>query len=306
MQDFIHYSEEVLDARSKGLPIVALESTIISHGMPYPQNIDTAHEVENIIRSQGAIPATIVLHQGKIHVGTNTAIMQHFANDNAVIKASRRDLAYALSQGLSASTTVAATMMCAQMAGIEFFVTGGIGGVHRGASDSFDISADLTELGQTPVTVICAGAKAILDIPKTLETLETLGVPVIGYQSDTFPAFYSHSSRIVCPQRTEDPESIARLVQVQRKLGIKNGIVIANPIPIDAEIPHENILPVIEQAQREAQEQGVLGKALTPYLLQKICELTGGRSLSANIALIKNNALIGAKIAYSYSQLTST
>ena len=305
MQDLICYSEEVRTARNEGRAIVALESTIISHGMPYPDNISTARDVENIIRQQGAVPATIVIHQGKIHVGVSEDILEHFATDKSIIKASRRDLAYALSQELSASTTVAATMLCAQRAGIDFFVTGGIGGVHRGASDSFDISADLTELGQTQVTVICAGAKAILDIPKTLEVLETLGVPVIGYQSDHFPAFYSHSSDMICPQRANSPESIAKLTLTQRQLNLNNGILVANPIPLKDEISDEVIMPIIEQAQKDAYQQGVTGKALTPYLLQKICELTDGQSLTANIALIKSNALIGAKIAYSYSQLTS-
>ncbi|KTC81512.1 pseudouridine-5'-phosphate glycosidase [Legionella brunensis] len=295
--------EEVKDAIHRQLPIVVLESTIISHGMPFPQNLATATMVEQIIRDQGAIPATIALHEGKIHVGIDQNIMQSLASSKEVIKASRRDIAFVLSCKKTASTTVAATMYCAYLAGLTLFVTGGIGGVHHCVEESFDISADLIELSSTPITVICSGAKSILDLPKTLEMLETHGVPVIGYRTDEFPAFYSHSSGIPLLHRLDTATEIANLMSYQYKLKLNNGIVIANPIPKEAEIPDEKILPIIKQAQNEANH--VNGKSITPFLLQRISELTTGQSVQANIELIKNNALLGAEIAIAYQQQQS-
>lgn len=298
--ELLSFSEEVALAMANNQPIVALESTIISHGMPWPDNLATAQLVEDIIRAAGAVPATIALHQGKIHIGIDEKIMTVLANTDGIVKASRRDIAFVLSQKLSASTTVAATMYCSHLAGLPLFVTGGIGGVHPHVGDHFDISADLIELSLTPVTVICSGAKSILDLPKTLEVLETQGVPVVGYGTDEFPAFYSHSSGIPLAHRLDKAEDIARLMHYQRRLNISNGMVIANPIPKFAEIPDSQILPVIEQARREANH--VSGSAITPFLLQRITELTAGQSLLANIELIKNNALLGANIAIAYKK----
>ncbi|QRN03325.1 pseudouridine-5-phosphate glycosidase [Legionella sp. MW5194] len=289
---------EVFSAIAHRQPVVVLESTIISHGMPYPDNLATAHLVEQLVREEGAIPATIALHQGKIHIGIDEEIMDRLAQANGVLKASRRDLAYVLSQKLTASTTVAATMYCAYLAGLPLFATGGIGGVHQEVQNSFDISADIIELSSTPMTVVCSGAKSILDLPKTLEMLETHGVAVVGYQTNEFPAFYSHSSGIPLVHRLDNPEDIADMMHYQRRLNIRNGIVVANPIPKHAEIPDSDITPIIEQAHREAQH--IQGKAITPYLLQRISDLTAGRSLNANIELIKNNAILGAQIAIAY------
>ncbi|WED42017.1 pseudouridine-5'-phosphate glycosidase [Legionella cardiaca] len=299
--EMLAIGEEVKDALNRHLPIVALESTIISHGMPYPENLVTAKMVEQLIRDKGAVPATIALHQGKIHIGINQKVMEHLAKGENIMKASRRDLAFALSGKQSASTTVAATMYCAYLAGLPLFVTGGIGGVHHCVEESFDISADLIELSSTPVTVVCSGAKSILDLPKTLEMLETHGVPVIGYRTDEFPAFFSHSSGIPLLHRLDDTVEIANLMSCQYKLKLNNGIVIANPIPKEAEIPDEQIMPIIKQAQAEANR--VEGKAITPFLLQRIAELTAGQSLQANIELIKNNAQLGAEIAIAFQQI---
>lgn len=298
--ELLHFNEEVADAIHAKKPIVVLESTIISHGMPYPDNLAMAHMIEQVIRDNGAIPATIALYQGKIHIGTNASIMQHLASQVDVIKASKRDIAYVLSRNLPASTTVAATMFCANLAKLSLFVTGGIGGVHHLVNDSFDISADLIELSSTPVTVICSGAKSILDLPKTLEMLETHGVAVVGYKTDEFPAFFSHSSGIPLLHRLDSVDAIATMMHYQRKLKLCNGIVVANPIPKTAEIPDNEMNPIIKQAQREAQH--INGKAITPFLLKRIAELTAGQSLHANIELLKNNALLGAAIAVAYQQ----
>lgn len=298
--ELLHIGEEVAEAIKKQRPIVALESTIISHGMPYPDNLATAKEVEQLIRDNGAIPATIALYDGKIHVGIDHKIMEHIANHPEVIKASRRDIAFVLSHHLTASTTVAATMFCAHLAGLPLFVTGGIGGVHHHVGESFDISADLFELSSTPVTVICSGAKSILDLPKTLEVLETYGVAVVGYRTDEFPAFFSQSSGIPLLHRLDTPEDVANLMYYQYKLGLNNGIVIANPIPKAAEIPDEQIMPIIKQAQKEA--RNLNGKAITPFLLQRVAQLTAGQSLQANIELIKSNAILGAQIAIAFQQ----
>lgn len=294
----LELSQEVIEAINDNQPIVALESTIISHGMPYPDNLSTALDVEEVIRQEGAVPATIALMGGKIHVGLTKNSMEFLANSTEVIKASRRDIAFVLSQKLTASTTVAATMFCAHLANLPLFVTGGIGGVHQMAGESFDISADLIELSTTPVTVVCSGAKSILDLPKTLEVLETQGVAVIGYATDEFPAFYSRSSGITLPYRLNAPEDVAELMIYQQKLNMENGIVIANPIPAEAEISDKEMMPLIQQANQEA--KNISGQAVTPFLLKRISELTAGRSLEANIQLIKNNALLGAKIAKAY------
>lgn len=298
--ELLQINEEVTEAIHYKKPIVVLESTIISHGMPYPNNLSTALEVEAIIRQQGAVPATIALYQGKIHIGLTQRIMEHLAESKEVAKASRRDIAFVLSRKMTASTTVAATMFCAHLANLPLFVTGGIGGVHQQAGESFDISADLIELSTTPVTVICSGAKSILDLPKTLEVLETHGVAVIGFATDEFPAFYSRSSGIKVLHRLNTAVEVAELMIFQRQLNMNNGIVIANPIPIEAEISDDEILPFIQQAHKEAKH--INGQALTPFLLKRIGELTTGRSLEANIELIKNNALIGAQIAFAYQE----
>ena len=272
--------------------------------MPYPDNLVTAKMVEHLIRDAGAIPATIAIYQGKIHIGIEEDLMEVLAHRSDVVKASRRDIAYVLSRKMAASTTVAATMFCANFAGLPLFVTGGIGGVHHQVGETFDISADLIELSSTPVTVICSGAKSILDLPKTLEMLETHGVAVIGYGTDEFPAFYTHSSGIPLLHRLDTADEIATLMHYQRQLGINNGLVIANPIPKLAEIPDTQIMPIIQQAQQEAKQ--VNSKAITPFLLKRIAELTSGQSLRANIELIKNNALLGAEIAIAYKNNPST
>ncbi len=297
---WLHYSEEVSEAKAKGQPIVALESTIISHGMPYPTNVQTAREVEEIVRSHGAIPATIAILNGKIKIGLSDDDLEFLgntSNQSNIWKVSRRDLAYVLSQGQNGATTVAATMICAELAGIEVFVTGGIGGVHRGAEHTMDISADLTELSQTNVAVICAGAKSILDIGLTLEYLETHGVPVIGYQTDEFPAFYSRSSGFSANFALHTPQELASFIRTKWTLGLDGGIVIANPVPHDFAMDSQMMEKVIADALEESVRQHIQGKAVTPFLLDKIKELTGGQSLETNVALVKNNAHLGAKLA---------
>lgn len=297
---YLQFNEEVAEAIKEQRPVVVLESTIISHGMPYPDNLVTAQAVENVIRNQDATPATIALHDGKIHIGLDRHLIEHLAESPSVIKASRRDIAFALSQRLTASTTVAATMHCAHLANLPLFATGGIGGVHPHVTESFDISADLTELSSTPVAVVCSGAKSILDLPKTLEVLETHGVAVIGFKTNEFPAFYSRSSGIPLLHRLDTPEDIAKLIHTHHQLSLKNGMVIANPIPKAAEIPDEEIEPLIKQAYEDARH--VSGKAITPFLLKRLNELTAGQTLQANVELIKNNALLGAQIALAYQK----
>lgn len=299
--ELLHFNREVFEALQDNQPIVALESTIISHGMPYPDNLITAQVVQQLIRDTGATPATIALHDGKIHIGVTDDILEILANGKDVIKASKRDIAFVLSKKLSASTTVAAATFCANLANLSIFVTGGIGGVHTKVAEHFDISADLIELSTTPVTVICSGAKSILDLPKTLEMLETHGVTVIGFGTDEFPAFYSHSSGIPLLHRLDTPEEIAHLMHYQSKLQLSNGLLIANPIPKAAEIPDVDIFPIIKQAHEEAEH--VKGKAITPFLLKRISELTAGQSLVANIKLIKNNAILGAQVAIEHQKL---
>ena len=290
-------SAEVERARANNLPVVALESTIITHGMPYPLNIKTAQQVETDIRAEGAIPATIAIMDGTIKIGLTPAELENLAAHKDVRKLSRGDLAYCVATGGTGATTVAATMICAHLAGIEVFATGGIGGVHRGAEHSFDISADLQELAKTPVTVVCAGAKAILDIPKTLEVLETLGVPVITFGQDEFPAFWARKSGYPSPLRLDESSSIAKAHLMQRTLNIKGGQLVANPIASDVEIPLPEIAPLIDQAISEAQQKAVGQKEVTPFLLARIFELSKGRSLDANIALVRANARLGARIA---------
>lgn len=303
MKQYITLSEEVRVAKEQGKPIVALESTIISHGMPYPQNVKTAREVEQIIRDNGAVPATIAIVDGKIKIGLSDEELEMFGKSTDVAKASRRDLAYLLATKKLGATTVAATMICAEAAGINIFVTGGIGGAHRGAEITMDISADLEELGQTNVAVICAGAKSILDLGLTMEYLETKGVPVIGYQTDVLPAFYTRNSEFSVNFRADDVETIASTLKVKWDLNLKGGAVIANPIPEEFAMEEKTITAVIESALKEAEEKHISGKNVTPFLLGKVKELTEGKSLDANIALVKNNAVVGAKLAVRFNDM---
>jgi pseudouridine-5'-phosphate glycosidase len=293
----LRFSPEVADARANGLPIVALESTIISHGMPFPQNIQAARAVEDAVRSAGAVPATIAVMGGEILIGLTNAQLASFGQAQGVMKLSRADLPACLALGKTGATTVAATMICAHLAGIAIFATGGIGGVHRGAELSFDVSADLLELAQTPVTVVCAGAKAILDISKTLEVMETHGVPVITYGADDFPAFWSRSIGIKSPLRMDCAAEIAASAMMRAKLGMKGGQLVANPIPAGDEIAYSVIGPIIEVALQDAKTAGIAAKEVTPFLLDRIFALTKGRSLQSNIALVLNNARLAAQIA---------
>ncbi|MDG1067630.1 MAG: pseudouridine-5'-phosphate glycosidase [Sulfitobacter sp.] len=297
------YSAEVDAARKNGAAIVALESTIITHGMPYPQNIEVARQVEGDIRDAGAVPATIAVIKGTLHIGLDDDQLTSLGQAKGVAKLSRADMAACIATGGTGATTVAATMIAAQLAGIHVFATGGIGGVHKGAENSFDISADLMELAQTAVTVVAAGAKAILDVEKTLEVLETQGVPVIAYGQDAFPAFWSRGSKLKAPLRMDDPAQIAAAHLMRGAMGLPGGQLIANPIPADAEIPAAELAPIIATAQADAMRAGITGKGVTPYLLQRIFELTKGRSLEANIALVRNNARLAAQIALKLREL---
>ncbi|HEX4766701.1 MAG TPA: pseudouridine-5'-phosphate glycosidase [Lichenihabitans sp.] len=290
-------SDEVTSALAAGRAVVALESTIVTHGMPYPANVETARAVEAVIRERGAVPATIVVLGGRIKVGLAPDEIERLGTLQGVMKLSRADLPFAIAERRDGSTTVAATMICAALAGIAVFATGGIGGVHRGAEETMDISADLDELGSTPVTVVCAGAKALLDLPRTLEYLETRGVPVIGYRTDAFPAFWSRSSGLAAPLRLDSAPGIAALVRAKATLGLRGGVLVANPVPESAEIPAAEIAAHIETAVRDAKAKGVAGKAVTPFILSRMMELTEGRSLATNIALIRNNAALAAEIA---------
>ncbi|MDZ7909498.1 MAG: pseudouridine-5'-phosphate glycosidase [Gemmobacter sp.] len=292
-----HFSPEVAAARADGRPVVALESTIITHGMPFPQNVETARAVEAEVRAHGAVPATIAVMDGQIHIGLTDAALDALGQAQHVMKLSRADLAACLAMGRMGATTVAATMICAALAGISVFATGGIGGVHRGAETTFDISADLPELAHTPVTVVAAGAKAILDLPKTLEVLETLGVPVIAYGQDDFPAFWSRSSGLKAPLRMDSAAQIAAAHLMRGRLGLPGGQLVANPIPEADEIARAEITPVIETALAEAEAAGIAAKEVTPFLLDRIFALTDGRSLQSNIALVLNNARLAAAIA---------
>jgi pseudouridine-5'-phosphate glycosidase len=300
---FLSFSKEVTEAMKANKPIVALESTIISHGMPYPQNVEMANTVEQIIREEGAVPATIAIMDGKIKIGLEPEDLELLAKTGQdVLKVSRRDLATCLSLKKIGATTVAATMICAEMAGIRFFVTGGIGGVHRGFEEDMDVSADLDEMAQTRVTVICAGAKSILDLPRTLEYLETKGVPVIGYQTDELPAFFTRTSGYKLEQRMDTPEEIAHFVYTKDLLNLKGGELITNPIPKEYELDRAYIDGIIAASVQEAKEKGISGKRATPFLLGNIVKRSEGKSLAANIQLVYNNARIGARIAKSYNQ----
>lgn len=299
--DLIAMTDEVRDALAQDRPVVALESTIITHGMPWPQNLEMARRVEDVIRAGGAVPATIAVLDGQLHAGLTGPQLEALAQAQDVAKLSRADLAACIARGGTGATTVAATMIAAHRAGIEVFATGGIGGVHRGAAQSFDISADLTELAETRVTVVAAGAKAILDLPKTLEVLETRGVPVIVHGQDVFPAFWSRDGGLPAPLRLDSAAEIATAHLTRAALEIPGGQLVAKPVPEEAEIPRSEMDPVVAQALRDADEAGIAGKAVTPYLLGRIYELTDGRSLDANIALVLSNAHLGAEIAVEIS-----
>lgn len=298
----VRASEEVREALGAGRPVVALESTIISHGMPYPQNVETALNVERILREGGVVPATVGIVDGEGVVGLSEAEIEELGRrGQEVPKVSRRDLPVVMAELSWGATTVATTMILAAKAGVEFFVTGGIGGVHRGAETTFDVSADLEELGRTNVTVICAGAKAILDLPKTLEVLETKGVPVLGYRTDELPAFYTRTSGLAVDRRVDDAEEVARIVRAKRELGLDGGVLVTNPIPERWSMEPEAINAAIDRALAEMDAAGVHGKECTPFLLAKVKELTGGDSLEANIQLVYNNARVGAAIARAYA-----
>ena len=296
---------EIADALADRHPVVALESTIIAHGMPYPDNLATARALEDAVRQAGALPATIAIFDGRIHVGLDAPGLERLAGDPAIAKASRRDLPLLVATGRSGATTVAATMVAAHLAGIRVFATGGIGGVHRGVEDSLDISADLPELARTPVAVVCAGAKSILDLPRTLEFLETWSVPVIGYRADSFPAFWVRSSGLPVTLRADNPAEVAAILRAQDRLALGHGTVIANPIPEAEALPADEIDRAIATALEEAASRGIAGKETTPFLLARIVELTGSRSLQANIALARNNARTAGEIAVAYANETS-
>lgn len=303
LEKYLEIKAEVQQALKEGKPVVALESTIIAHGMPHPQNIETALEIEEIIRDNGAVPATIGIIDGKIKVGLTKEEVEFLGKSDEVVKVSRRDLPVVLAEKRHGATTVAGTMIAADLAGIKIFVTGGVGGVHRGAEASFDISADLEELKKTSVAVIAAGAKSILDLGLTLEKLETFGVPVLGYQTEELPAFYSRHSGFSVDYKLESPEHTADILKAKWELGLEGGVLIANPVPEADEIEYSLINQKIEQALSEAEAKGIKGKELTPFLLDRIKEITDGQSLETNIALVRNNALVGAKIAKEFAAL---
>ncbi len=303
MNRYLDLHPEVQSALESNKPVVALESTIISHGMPYPQNVETANKVETIVRENGAVPATIAILSGRLKAGLTAEELEHLAKSGSVAKVSRRDLPYIVASSLDGATTVASTMIIAALAGIKIFVTGGIGGVHRGAGESFDISADLTELANTDVAVVCAGVKSILDIGSTLEVLETMGVPVYGYQTDEFPAFYTRKSGFSADYRVDDTVLLAKALKTKWDLELKGGVVIGNPIPKEHEVDEQFIRDATDTALREANAKGIKGKDITPFLLAKITELTGEKSLAANIQLVYNNAKVGAQLASAFSAL---
>ena len=300
MNHLIELHPDVKEALASNKPVIALESTIISHGMPYPQNVEMAKKVEDIVREGGAVPATIAIMDGKIKVGLDEDSLEKLGNSEGVAKVSRRDLAEIIATKRIGATTVASTMICAEMAGIKFFVTGGIGGVHRGVEETMDISADLDELGKTDVAVICAGAKSILDLDKTMEYLETKGVPVIGYQTEVLPAFFTRTSDIKLTTVSETTEDIAAIIKAKHDLELEGGVVIANPILESDELPKEYIDKIVMEAVKEAEENGIGGKDSTPFLLGKIVEKTEGKSLETNIKLVYNNAKVGTQIAVDY------
>ncbi|WP_028117084.1 pseudouridine-5'-phosphate glycosidase [Ferrimonas senticii] len=301
LSNYLDILPEVAEALANNQPVVALESTIISHGMPYPRNVETALQVEAAIREQGAIPATIAIIGGRLKVGLSEEQITHLGKAGlSVTKVSRRDIPFVVAAGKDGATTVAGTMILAAMAGIKVFATGGIGGVHRGAQETMDISADLQELANTDVAVVCAGAKSILDLALTREYLETQGVPVVGYQTDSLPAFYTRESEHGIDYRLDTPEQIALALKAKWAMDLHGGVVVANPIPAEHAMPLETITNAVEQALAESVEQGIVGKASTPFLLARVCELTGGNSLDSNIQLVLNNARLGAQIAKAY------
>ncbi len=299
----VKFTDEVRHALVSGKPVVALESTIIAHGMPFPQNLEMAKDVENVVRGRGAVPATIAIIAGELRAGLSKAELEHLAKSgSSVPKVSTRDIPYVVARAATGATTVASTMRIAALAGIHVFATGGIGGAHRDAQRTFDISNDLHEFGLSDVAVVTAGAKAILDLPLTLEILENHGVPVVGFGTDDFPAFYSRSSGLAVPMRLDTAREVAAMMHAKWRLGLKGGIVVANPIPAASEIPAAEIAPNISLALAEAAANGISGKDVTPFLLQRLAEITGGRSLAANIALVLNNARLAADIAVAYVQ----
>ncbi|HKV83608.1 MAG TPA: pseudouridine-5'-phosphate glycosidase [Ktedonobacterales bacterium] len=302
MREYVRIAEHVAAALRAGHPVVALESTVIAHGLPRPANIQVAQAMEDAIRAEGATPATIAVMDGEIVVGLTTAEIERLGAEEHVLKASRRDIAVALATRATAATTVAGTLACAALAGIRVFATGGVGGVHRGAERTFDISADLIELSRSPVVTVCAGAKAILDLPLTLEYLETHGVPVIGMRTDELPAFYSRSSGLRTPHRAESAEDVAAIATAQWSSGLGGGVLVTCPIPPEHELPAARVEEAIARALREAEERNVRGAATTPFLLARLAELTGGESVAANQALLLNNATWGARIAVALSQ----
>ncbi|MCR2044487.1 pseudouridine-5'-phosphate glycosidase [Anaerosalibacter massiliensis] len=303
LEQYIEIKEEVKKALDENKAVVALESTIIAHGMPYPKNVETALEVEKIIRDRGAIPATIAILDGKIKVGLSKEEIEYLGKAEDVYKVSRRDLPFIVSKGLNGATTVASTMIIAKMAGIKVFVTGGIGGVHRGAEESFDISADLQELAKTNVAVVCAGAKSILDLGLTLEYLETFGVPVVGFGTEEFPAFFTRKSGFEVDYRIDSEKELAEVINTKWDLGLNGGIIVANPIPEEYEMDHNVINIAISEALKEAEEKGAKGKKVTPFLLENVKEKTSGNSLESNIRLVYNNALVGANLAIELERL---
>ena len=304
MNKYLDVNPEVAAAIAAGKPVVALESTIISHGMPYPQNVETALNVEKIIRENGAVPATIAIIGGRLKAGLTAAEIEYFGKKGqAIAKASRRDIAVLCARGEDGATTVTTTMMIAHMAGIRIFATGGIGGVHRGAETTMDISADLEELAQTPVMVVCAGAKSILDLGLTLEYLETKGVPVIGYGTSELPAFYTRQSGFGVDYRMDSPEELAAAFKASHDMNLKGGMLVTNPIPEEYAMPLDTINAAIDQAIAECEAQGIHGKATTPFLLARVAELTGGDSLASNIRLVYNNAKLAAQTAAAYCKL---
>lgn len=299
----MRYSDEVKKAKAEGRPIVSLESTIISHGMPYPKNKETALALEAIIREEGAVPATIGIIDGEIVIGMNEEEIEAFSTRKGIRKVSKRDLPIVMARKEWGATTVSATILCSAMAGIDIFATGGIGGVHRGAEKTWDVSRDLYELGSEPTMVICSGAKAILDLPKTIEVLETQGVSVLSYESETFASFYSRTSGLPVDAVFRDPAEAAAILKARRDLGLTGGVLVSNPCPEEMALPNEYIEKAIDEAVKEAEEQKITGKAVTPFLLSRIATITGGESLETNMALVKNNARLAAKIALSFSKL---
>ena len=304
LEQFLDVAPEVAEAVRNNKPVVALESTIISHGMPYPQNVETALNVEKVIRDNGAVPATTAIIGGRLKAGLSKEEIEYLGKTGqGVTKVSRRDIPVIVAKGMDGASTVATTMIIAAMAGVKIFATGGVGGVHRGAQQTFDISADLEELAHTPVTVVCAGAKAILDLPLTLEYLETQGVPVLGYQTEELPAFYTRKSGLSVDYRIDTPQELAKVIHVKKELGLQGGILVTNPIPEEYSMDPDTINRAIDQAVEESKQQGIHGKDTTPFLLARVKDITGGDSLDSNIQLVYNNAKVAAQTAVELSKL---